>query len=72
MSILLTGIDISSLTPVDASPFKDLRRGHYLLPVQKYKAHLAECLECDIAKNKLCEKGRDFRDDAGQLDKEVP
>jgi hypothetical protein len=45
MSILLTGIDISSLTAVDASPFNDLPRGHYLLPVQKYKAHIAACLE---------------------------
>jgi hypothetical protein len=72
MSVLLTGIDISRLTPVDASLFNGLRREHYLLPVEKYKAHLAECKECDVAQNKLCENGRDFRDDAGQLDKEVP
>jgi hypothetical protein len=72
ISIHLTGIDISILTPVDASLFNDLRREPYLLPVQKYKVHLAECMECDVAQNKLCEKGRDFRDDAGQLDKEVP
>ena len=47
------------------------KQEHYLLPVQKYNEHLAECRECDPRNDKFCRKGKELREDAEGLQEEV-